>query len=366
MASEDAIIAQRLECSLCFDLMKEPKLLSCTHTFCKGCLGQLYQCQRRGDQISCPVCRQTTRLQNGDVSRLQTNVPIKAMIGDVKSAKRNCTLCGPETKSIATAYCQMCVEYICDVCLEAHGKYRKNTEHEVISMDDINKGKVKVKRFCHDHPQEEKLWFCTTCNCLICFRCRMLDHNDANHKHEKVTDFQKRMKDQIESLKKKAGDKIKSFERNVKMTNEQNAKIESTIDDMIADINEAYDDSIQQLTKRRSELMGQCNELKKKLKMQLCDINKFSQSEIDCITSASDLVSNGMKTILEGETLAVHTALCGELQDMMGKDGPGDSRTLAVARQAEDMEFTRYRGRRELDLGQVKRKWELKEIKIIK
>ena len=98
MASEDAIIAQRLECSLCFDLMKEPKLLSCAHTFCKDCLVQLYQCQRRGDKISCPVCRQTTRLQNGDVSRLQTNVPIKAMIGDVKSAQKKLHSVWPGSK----------------------------------------------------------------------------------------------------------------------------------------------------------------------------------------------------------------------------------------------------------------------------
>ena len=287
MASEDAIIAQRLECSLCFDLMKEPKLLSCTHTFCKDCLVQLYQCQRRGDQISCPVCRQTTRLQIGDVSRLQTNVPIKAMISDVKSAKRTCTVhafCDPEANSIAIAYCQMCVEYMCDSCLEAHGKYRKNKDHEVISMDDINKGKVKVKRFCHEHPQEEKLWVCTTCNCLICFRCRMLDHhNEANHKLEKVADFQKQMKDQIESLKKRAGEWVKSFENHMKMTNEQDAKIDLKINEVIADINKAYDDCIQQLTKRRNALIGQCNELKKKLKMQLCDVNKVSQNEIDCI-----------------------------------------------------------------------------------
>ena len=366
MASEDAIIAQRLECSLCFDLMKEPKLLSCAHTFCKDCLVQLYQCQiRRGDKISCPVCRQTTRLQNGDVSRLQTNVPIKAMIGDVKSANRNCTahaFCDPEAKSIATAYCQMCVEYMCDSCLEAHGKFRKNKDHEVISMDDINKGKVKVKRFCNDHPQEEKLWVCTTCNCLICFRCRVIDHNDANHKLEKVSDFQTRMKNQIESLKKKAREKVKSFEKHMKLSNKQDAKIDLKINEVITDINKAYDDCIQQLTKKRNALIGQCNEFKKKIKMQLCDVNKFSQNEIDCITSASDLVSNGMKTILEGETLAVHTALCGELEDMLGKDGPDDSKTLAVARQAEDWEFTRYRRERALDLGHVMTKWELGRV----
>ena len=364
MASEDAIVAQRLECSMCYQLMQEPKLLSCTHTFCKDCLAKLYQCQRKTDQISCPVCRQTTDLQNGNVSRLQTNVPIKAMIGDVQSAKRNCTVCELEAKSIATSYCQTCVEYMCDSCLQDHNKFRKHKYHEVFSMDDINKGKVKVKRFCRDHPQEEKLWVCITCKCLICFRCRMIDHSDSNHKLEKVTDFQKLMKDQIESLKKKAGEKVKSFERHMKMTKEQDTKIELKIDAIIADIDKAYNDSIQQLTKGRNTLKEQCHELKNKLKMQLSDINRVSKNEIDCITSASDLVSNGMKTILEGETLAVHTALCGELEDMLGKKGPDDSKPMAITKQAEDVEFTRYRGEKELDLGHVKRKtmWELEKV----
>ena len=136
----------------------------------------------------------------------------------------------------------------------------------------------------------------------------------------------------------------------------------------IANINKAYDDCIQQLTKRRNALIGQCNEFKKQLKMQLCDFNKVSQNEIDCITSASDLVRNGMKTILEGETLAVHTVLCGELENMLGKDGdgPDDSKTLAVARQAEDWGFARYRRERALDLGHVmslrKTQWELERV----
>ena len=362
MASEDAIVAQRLECSLCFELMQESKLLSCTHTFCKDCLAKLYQCQRKTDQISCPMCRQTTKLQNGDVSRLQTNVPIKAMIGDVQSAKRNCTVCDPETKSTATAYCQMCVDYMCESCTEAQGKFRKNKDHEVCSVDDINKG--KVKRFCRDHPEEEKLRVCTTCNCLICFRCRMLKHNDSYHKLVDVPEFQNRMKVQIESLKKEAGEKVKSFERHMKLTKEQDTKIELKIDAIIADIDKAYNDSIQQLTKRRNTLKEQCHELKNKLKMQLSDINRISKNEMDCIISASDLVSNGRKTILEGETLAVHTALCNELEDMLGRDGPDDTKPTAITKQAEDVEFTRYRGEKELDLGHVMRKtmWELEKV----
>ena len=49
---------------------------------------------------------------------------------------------------------------------------------------------------------------------------------------------------------------------------------------------------------------------------------------------------------------------------MLGKDGPDDSKTLAVMRQAEDWEFTRNRRERALDLGHVMRKtqWELERV----
>ena len=85
---------------------------------------------------------------------------------------------------------------------------------------------------------------------------------------------------------------------------------------------------------------------------------------MDCITSASDLVSNGIKTILEGETLAVHTTLCNELEDMLDREGPDDSKPTAIIKQAEDVEFTRNRGENELNLGHVKRKtmWELEKV----
>ena len=70
-----------------------------------------------------------------------------------------------------------------------------------------------------------------------------------------------------------------------------------------------------------------------------------------------------MKTILEGETLAIHTTLCNELEDMLSKGDPDDSKPTAIAKQAEDVEFTRYRGEKELDLGNVKKTmWKLEKV----
>ena len=356
MASEDAILTQRLECSLCFELMTEPKQLSCSHTFCEKCLIRLYQFQRKKDTLSCPTCRQATKLQYGDVLKLQTNYPIKAMIGDVRTARKICTLCDPQAKSIAVSYCQACVDYMCESCLEAHARFRKTANHEVVSTDDIKTGKVKIKLFCTDHPQEEKLWVCTHCNTSICFRCRMLDHNDSNHKVEKVAEFQKRMKDRIESLQKNAEEKFKLYERHINLVKEQDAMVEVKTNEVIAVIDEAYEESIQQLTKRRNDLIGQCNEHKNKLKSQLGCIGDSSKNIMDSISSASGLISNGVKTILEGDALAVHSYLCSDLEEMLATDGPDNSEAMALKVKAEDLEFKRYSGKGELDLGRLDKK----------
>ena len=162
-AYEDAILAPRLECSLCFELMTEPKQLWCTHTYCKDCLTRLHQCQMRKDTLSCPLCRQVTVLRYNDVSLLQTNFPIKGMVAALQGARRFC--------------CQTRGQYPSTPCTEDNGRCRKYADHEVASMDDIQKKKVKVKSFCHIHLHEEKLWMCTSCNMYICLKCRMLEHH---------------------------------------------------------------------------------------------------------------------------------------------------------------------------------------------
>ena len=363
MATEDAILA-RLECSMCFELMTDPKQLSCTHTFCQNCLTHLYQSRRRTNELSCPTCRKNTQLQNGDVSKLQTNFPIKAMVGDLQGSRRLCTVCDPEEKSIASVYCQACSEYLCEPCLEAHRKYRKNKNHEVNSTDDIKTGKVKVRRVCQKHPQEEKLWVCTTCNTSICFRCRMLDHNASHHDIVDVSEFQKQMKDQIESLQKRAEEKISAFENFEKFVKDEDAKAKVKMDKIIADINEAYDDSLERLAKARNNLIKQCNDLKLNHEEQLRECRERTIETVGSIRSASELVRNGTKTLLEGDALTVHGILSRELEDMLASHEPDYSQPLEITKQVEEMGFTRFRGKMELDLGQVVRKtlWELERI----
>lgn len=58
-----------IECPVCFcaydNVFKTPKLLSCGHTFCLECLARINVTSSELKQLSCPVCREVTRLPHG-------------------------------------------------------------------------------------------------------------------------------------------------------------------------------------------------------------------------------------------------------------------------------------------------------------
>ena len=62
-------ITKHLECAICMETFKEPKMLTCQHSYCKKCLGRLVIADGRGNyKIICPECRQKTQVMNVDIT----------------------------------------------------------------------------------------------------------------------------------------------------------------------------------------------------------------------------------------------------------------------------------------------------------
>ena len=51
-------VKKQLCCAICLEQFKEPKVLPCLHTYCKGCLVKLVKKKEHDDIITCPECRQ--------------------------------------------------------------------------------------------------------------------------------------------------------------------------------------------------------------------------------------------------------------------------------------------------------------------
>ena len=58
-------LTKHLECAICLERLKEPKVLSCQHTYCKRCLERLVTTDGRGNcEVTCPECRRKTEVRN--------------------------------------------------------------------------------------------------------------------------------------------------------------------------------------------------------------------------------------------------------------------------------------------------------------
>lgn len=73
----DSFPSEDHECKVCynyFDLDRHtPKLLGCSHTFCRECLDALHSQEGRGWRIGCPVCRRRTPVPECRIHNLPDN-----------------------------------------------------------------------------------------------------------------------------------------------------------------------------------------------------------------------------------------------------------------------------------------------------
>ena len=151
-------VRAELICSICLDLLNEPKKLSCDHSFCQTCLE--IHIQKSPSQspvppdpedpqndlqpkvIVCPCCRQETNLPDDGVEGLKTNFKLKSLVDILSTQERETTV-------------------------QALGKGHYQRVNQAIPK-------------CKDHAGEHCVFFCQDCKTLFCRFC-IPDHKERRH-----------------------------------------------------------------------------------------------------------------------------------------------------------------------------------------
>ena len=181
-------VAGLLECSICKEVVKNPRTLPCFHSYCKDCLDK-YVNQHRQDKpredLNCSVCRTNFTLDPEGVEGMPRNHFISNML-DVMTVQN-------QMKAVPCSYCQepsvgrcvTCEVFMCKKCLQAHNDFPGFRDHSVLSMAELskpeNKAKIKGRSHCKKHSQKKLKFYCETCNELICRRCMDFDHLRPDH-----------------------------------------------------------------------------------------------------------------------------------------------------------------------------------------
>ncbi len=177
----------KLECSICLDTFKQPKLLPCYQVFCKSpCLEKL--ATKDGRSLTCPTCRHIVPLSERGVAGLQLDFHIDNLfeIRDAfdKAAESSKTQCGNCEERKATGYCRDCGDFMCNNCQAAHQALKLTRSHQIVNLRDFQKEAAKIINdkktipTCGKHSGNQLNIYCETCKELICYDCTIRLHKD--------------------------------------------------------------------------------------------------------------------------------------------------------------------------------------------
>ena len=113
------------ECPICTEMMVEPKLLPCIHSFCLKCLNQFWKDKQPGDKVPCPSCRAEFHIPSGGFTELRTNFFLEKLTDaqklsdQVQNSKCDICICRKIEKE-ASDYCADCLQNLCEQCMEVH------------------------------------------------------------------------------------------------------------------------------------------------------------------------------------------------------------------------------------------------------
>ena len=190
-------LEKEITCAICQEHYMEPKILPCLHYYCKRCILKLSLRTASNEPFLCPVCREETTIPQGGVENLKTAffvngfqanfLMLQKVYGKVEFV---CEECSSSDK--AQAFCRHCAVFICKECEMQHKRMKCFTSHEVVSLDDLQKGTAKeisaresMMKTCSVH-EEPLILYCFDCNILICRDCTLTVHKHHKFEFSKV------------------------------------------------------------------------------------------------------------------------------------------------------------------------------------
>ena len=209
-ASSSKYLEDMLECSICTEELKNPRVLPCIHTFCLKCLENTGRSNRPGDNLICPLCRRDFKVPDTGIVGFQKNFFIEKLIdlhrlSTCDSEKTCCDVCSSDSNiqtdiPLAVMYCIDCSQQLCENCRLSHEKMELNKSHQLIDLKD----KVKINKlarnttWCDFHKNKPIEMFCFDCKSSNCVICQLESHQ--GHKCSSVDKVGEDLRIQLDTV----------------------------------------------------------------------------------------------------------------------------------------------------------------------
>ena len=297
-------IAQNLVCPICLSTLSEPKLLSCGHTFCLKCIANLVQ----GDtNAPCPLCRQVTFVENGDVSNLQTNFILQPVLEAVNETQDTCGLCDTTKLVKELVFCYDCCIHVCEKCRQKHDEMGENKNHAVlINQPDVTCAK---ERHCFKHAGEICTNYCIQCKLMICRKCRP-EHEKMNHEVRRSVSYTYGLYLKTNLAKEHIRGGFRDFQKYTDLFSSLQRQTEVRTSGLISCIEREHEEILSKLEERKTSLVKICH-----------DVNNFVKN---AVSEETQRANNG-RQILENAGTMVHSMALLGIDELTTYDEECDS-----------------------------------------
>ncbi|XP_038053708.1 E3 ubiquitin-protein ligase TRIM71-like, partial [Patiria miniata] len=275
----EKISVDHLECSICTNRFRQPKLLDCLHSFCLQCLQELRQSQDpSGTKLTCPLCRCETMLKGSGVADLPNNFAFSALVEEVTMQEKllegqgseiKCQACDEENQAISR--CMDCDHFLCQECQKAHERMTLMKSHKIYTLAQRRSGEIVYKTKlrdevpkCGKHPDQNLNVYCNTCQQVICKTCSVCDH--AKHSLTGLPEA-------VEKCKQKVTEMVQKGER-------RKAELSNTIDKMSKSRNELdimFANTQKKISKKSKQQITKLQQEVAKIQKEIAKIKKEEQ-----------------------------------------------------------------------------------------
>ena len=306
-------LIEHLTCSVCLRLFENPKYLSCYHSFCKGCLEKM-QLQ---SVITCPVCRKETTVPITGVQKLDDNFFVTSLVDDLILQTGVDLKCEKCNENPAITFCADCAMFLCHDCGQQHHQsINKSQNHKIVMLTESGGAKTHENKSqtmkCTDHD-EELLFYCETCDRLICMHCTGLDHD--GHCWYTLSTIAGKHRDKL----KKAIALLEESSGNLSKTlNRAREKIQQEGDEANKKIDEHYNNLILQLEGQKERLKKQVyDSVSEKKKVLTAKVKEMEHAQVVMLNIGQ--LSSTLYNACDQKLLSAKNQVIGDIQYITSK-----------------------------------------------
>ncbi|KAM9531091.1 tripartite motif-containing protein 16-like isoform 4-T9 [Salvelinus alpinus] len=183
MAQQGVLLDQdQFCCSVCLDLLKEPVVIPCGHSYCRSCIDGSWDQDVLKGVYSCPQCRETfTPRPNLRKNNMLAEVVEKLRKTGLQAAPPPalcyagpgdvvCDVCPGARKQKALMSCLACMASYCETHLQPHYEFPALKKHKLVKATAQLQEKI-----CSHHDKLLEV-YCRTDQQCICYLCTMDEH----------------------------------------------------------------------------------------------------------------------------------------------------------------------------------------------